>query len=94
MNTKFCNLLINFENDIINKKIKTLNDICNFIMDNGNSFTKANEIRRLFRNGCNLLNINLNQAKVFIKSNDSLILFLDLQSLISLDKIDEFLKYF
>ena len=94
MNTKFCNLLINFENDITNKKIKTLNDICNFIMDNGNSFTKANEIRRLFRNGCNLLNINLNQAKVFIKSNNILILFLDLQSLISLDKIDEFLKYF
>lgn len=94
MNTKFCNLSIDFENDIINKKIKTLDDISNFIMNNGNSLTKSNEIRRLFRNGCNLLNINLNQAKVFIKSNDKLIMFLALQSLISLDEIDEFLKYF
>lgn len=94
MNTKFCNLSIDFENDIINKKIKTLDDISNFIMNNGNSLTKSNEIRRLFRNGCNLLNINLNQAKVFIKSNDQLIMFLALQSLISLDEIDEFLKYF
>ena len=94
MNTDFCNLLINFENDITNKKIKTLEDISNFIMDNVNSFTKANEIRRLFRNGCNLLNINLNQAKVFIKSNNSLILFLEFHSLISSDKINEFLKYF
>ncbi len=94
MNTKFCNLLIDFENDITNKKIKTLDDISNFIMNNGNILTKANEIRRLFRNGCNLLNINLNQAKVFIKNNNNLILFLDLRSLISLDKIDEFLKHF
>lgn len=91
MSIKFQNLQIQFIKDISNGFIKSLGDIKLFIENNHEYMDKPSEPRRLFRVGCKILEINLQSAKIYIKKNKDLVLFLWLQY--GVVDIDKFLNY-
>lgn len=92
MSLEFQELSIQFENDIRAGKIKTLNDIKEFVIANIGTLSKPSEPRRLFRNGCKLLKIDLNTAKAFIQSDNDLKLALGISSIVPSETLDDFLK--